>query len=298
MFTVTFDSAKEGQLLLDNVWFTTIWLFWREVYANAEIVLKTSSERLGCDSWHKAKVILMVLGGITHSDSWRTYYSKNCNLPWTPPPWSRVRTLWQTWSICCAPFVSHLAELGGEAEVSFMPQIWEKNQTSSWFLQTYCLFEEVGIATYNVYLFSCAWVFFVSVGGWGLGTFWFFVWWFWRWFFLVLNVLNPCKRGRNLSPHKIQAWDSTTWGFAGLLVIFRKTNTTHWIGAVKVIQHGKILVLFSFLFPCLLWCISLFFAVYSSSSLFFLRNQMSRRLLALGTWLLCWKTEKPEDRLF
>jgi len=66
MFTVAFDSAKKGQLPLDDAWFKVTWVFWREAYANAEIVLKTSSERLGCHSWHKARVIMMFFGATTH----------------------------------------------------------------------------------------------------------------------------------------------------------------------------------------------------------------------------------------
>lgn len=47
MLAVAYDSAKEGRLLLDNTCFTIMWVFLREAYAKADIVLKPSSERLG-----------------------------------------------------------------------------------------------------------------------------------------------------------------------------------------------------------------------------------------------------------
>lgn len=65
MFTVDCDSAKGGQLPLDNGCSTISWVLGRETYANAEIALKNSSERLGCGSWHTK--VLIVFEGISHN---------------------------------------------------------------------------------------------------------------------------------------------------------------------------------------------------------------------------------------
>jgi len=87
----------------------------------------------------------------------------------------------------------------------------------------------------------------------------------WRVFFFVCDVFNPCKRGRNPSPHKIQACVSITQSFEGLFVIFGKAPP---IKLMKVIQHVEdsrfiflplsVPTLMFVFFLCILHCLLLF----------------------------------------